>query len=259
VEIMRIVRPTLVVVIGVIGSLLVVSLLLSGGLSRECEADCQDDSCDDPPCCNGDVNADGRIDIADAVALLMYLFVDGTEPEAIENTCVSCPLAATRLTTCYDMLGNVIDCDNPDFPGQDGFYQTGCCPYPQIRFVDNEDETITDHCTGLTWAKAPSGHRMNWQQALKYCEDSDLAGYEDWRLPNMRELHSLVVADRGTPTIDALFDLPFAPDPDDRPAWSYWSSTSGLTDMAMYVYFSYGGLRWGTKTNLYRAWPVRGP
>lgn len=52
-------------------------------------ADCVDSPCPVPPCCNGDGNGDGSIDIADAVHLLGYLFVQGPPPASIP--CPSCP------------------------------------------------------------------------------------------------------------------------------------------------------------------------
>ena len=49
-----------------------------------------------------------------------------------------------------------------------------------------------DKATGLMWAKADSGKTMNWRKALKWAEDLDYAGYTDWRLPNAKELQSIV-------------------------------------------------------------------
>jgi hypothetical protein len=100
------------------------------------------------PIGNGDVNGDGTIDISDAIYLLESLFLGGEAPVPIE-----CPppvvkgLPATGQTKCYDSAGNEIDCTSADFPGQDGFYQAGCPS--EGRFVDNDDGTVTDKCTGL--------------------------------------------------------------------------------------------------------------
>ena len=78
-------------------------------------------------------------------------------------------------------------------------------------FVDNGDGTITDLATGLMWQKADSVVTYNWEQALDYAENLTLAGYSDWRLPNVKELQGIVdytrsPATSGTPAIDPLFD-----------------------------------------------------
>src|SRR5262245_28533581 len=146
---------------------------------------------------NGDVNGDGLIDISDAVYLLSSLFTGGPAPVAIE-----CPpvggkgLPATGHSACWGVVGDQIwvevACDNPDFPGQDGFYQAGCRNVG--RFWDNSDGTVTDTCTGLMWQKETAdinrdgmigdSDGVDWQRALQYCEGLVLAGHDDWRLPN---------------------------------------------------------------------------
>jgi len=106
---------------------------------------------------------------------------------------------------------------------------------------DNGDGTVTDAATGLMWTQGDSGHYgageladggLNWEQALAFCQGLSSAGHDDWRLPNAKELQSLVDYDRapattGTAAIDPIFastqivgedgeaDFPF-----------YWSSTT---------------------------------
>ena len=58
--------------------------------------------------------------------------------------------------------------------------------------VDNGDGTVTDLATGLTWQKADSGAGMTWSNALAYAESLSLGGYQDWRLPDVKELQSIV-------------------------------------------------------------------
>ena len=67
-----------------------------------------------------------------------------------------------------------------------------------MEYVDNNDGTVTDQSTGLMWAKDDSGERMNWVEALEYADQSELAGYSDWRLPNAKELQSLVDYEKTT-------------------------------------------------------------
>jgi hypothetical protein len=58
---------------------------------------------------------------------------------------------------------------------------------------------------------------LGWWQALDYCESLSFVGHDDWRLPNVRELQSIVDYGRSEPAISPVFG-----------AWSsqYWSSTS---------------------------------
>lgn len=58
-------------------------------------------------------------------------------------------------------------------------------------FVDNADGTITDNVTGLMWQQAGGQNVLSWDGSISYCEDLSLAGYTDWRLPNVKELKSI--------------------------------------------------------------------
>ena len=75
-------------------------------------------------------------------------------------------------------------------------YVRGKTNYGKNVFEDNNDGTVTDRATGLMWMKVDSGNfkvgKMNWQQALKWAENLEYAGYSDWRLPNAKELQSIV-------------------------------------------------------------------
>jgi len=88
-------------------------------------------------------------------------------------------------------------------------------------FYDNGDGTINDLTTGLMWQKQSTAE-LTWQQALAFCEALSLAGYSDWRMPNINELQSLVDYSKSMPSIDAAF----FPDTD----YHYWSSTTFTTD-----------------------------
>ena len=63
------------------------------------------------------------------------------------------------------------------------------------RFVDNGDGTVTDKTTGLMWQQGDNP-RMNWFETLKYCQNLILAGYSDWRLPNIKELNTILNLNR---------------------------------------------------------------
>ena len=85
-------------------------------------------------------------------------------------------------------------------------YVRGNPDYGKNDFADNKDGTITDRATGLTWTKADSGRGMTWKEALAFAEKLKLAGHDDWRLPNAKELQSIVDYSR-VPAIDRVFDI----------------------------------------------------
>lgn len=93
----------------------------------------------------------------------------------------------------------------------------------QNSFVDNGDGTVTDTAIGLMWQKETADFKMNWEEALSYCENLTLARYNDWRLPNERELGSLVDYDKYEPSIDTIV-FP------DTVSFYYWSSTTYSLD-----------------------------
>ena len=74
-------------------------------------------------------------------------------------------------------------------------------------FKNNGDGTITDHNTGLVWQKRSS--KKNYKEAVNYCRNLKLGERDDWRLPSIFELHTLV--DRGASpsatAIDSMFSV----------------------------------------------------
>ncbi|MBF0592917.1 MAG: DUF1566 domain-containing protein, partial [Nitrospirae bacterium] len=88
--------------------------------------------------------------------------------------------------------------------GDDGALQKGVA-WPNPRFTVNSDQTVNDNLTGLVWTKdagtptvgSCAGGKMTWQAALDYVSCLNTAnylGYNDWRMPNVNELESLVNA-----------------------------------------------------------------
>lgn len=170
-------------------------------------------------------------------------------------------LPDTGQTKCYDQAGMEIPCDNATCPGQDGRYQTGCLS--ESRFVDNGDGTVTDTCTGLIWQKDMADVNgderhddqdyLLWCGALAYCENLSFAGHDDWRLPNVRELQSIVDYERFNPSIDPVFGAL---------SLACWSSTTiaVFPDGAWIVSFSRGYVGGGVKdSNVFNVRAVRGP
>ncbi len=87
----------------------------------------------------------------------------------------------------------------------------GNTSYGINRFENNEDGTITDEATGLMWMQDDNGEGVLWQDALAYAEGKEFAGYSDWRLPDAKELQSIVDYTRSPATtnsaaIDQLFN-----------------------------------------------------
>ncbi|MEW5726835.1 MAG: DUF1566 domain-containing protein [Pseudomonadota bacterium] len=127
-------------------------------------------------------------------------------------------------------------------------YVRGNPAYGRNDLVDNRDGTITDRATGLTWTKADSGRGLDWEGALAWCEGLVLAGRSDWRLPNAKELHSIVDYSRspdatGSAAIDPVFAIGEIHDDEGRRDWPFfWTSTSHLDgrrpgDFAVYIAF----------------------
>ena len=87
--------------------------------------------------------------------------------------------------------------------GYFAIYVRGGETYGQNDFADNGDGTITDAATGLMWQKSDSVDTMNWSDALDYCEGLDFAGYQDWKLPNAKQLQSLVDYSRSPGTTNS--------------------------------------------------------
>jgi len=96
----------------------------------------------------------------------------------------------------------------------------GQCGLPGT-FIDNGDGTVTDTGTGLMWQKATAPGTYLWQQALSYCESLSLGGDNDWRLPSINELHSIVDYDSAYPAFYPIFTYT-----DNGFYDFYWSSTT---------------------------------
>lgn len=111
-------------------------------------------------------------------------------------------------------------------------YVRGESTYGLNNFVDNGDGTITDNATSLVWLQNDSGDSLRWADAVAYCEDLSFAGADDWRLPNIKELHSLVDYSRSPDTtnsaaIDPIFNTtPITNEAGQPDFGAYWSNTT---------------------------------
>ena len=179
----------------------------------------------------------------------------GTWPVRGATTPPAC-LWKTGQTACYNTVGTIIPCAGT---GQDGEIQAGVT-WPDPRFTVS-GECVTDQLTGLMWSKngnLPDGH-LNWQGALNYIaainSGAGLCGYHDWRLPNRRELRSLIDFSQYSPALPLNHPFNNVQSP-----YYYWSSTTGplsYTNSAWIVESLEGGMIGLGKNNPAPVWPVR--
>ena len=160
----------------------------------------------------------------------------------------------TGQLDCYDMNGKIIPCQDS---GQDGEFQSGI-PWPAVRFAV-KGELVHDNLTGLQWLKNanPAEFPVTWQEALDYIfrmNREKFAGRTDWRLPNRRELRSLMAFGTRKPALppDHPFENVFL-------GW-YWTSTTSAMDScyAWYIHMEGARMFFGRKDQYYLFWPVCG-
>lgn len=101
---------------------------------------------------------------------------------------------------------------------------------PVSQFTDHANGTVTDNKTDLMWMRCSLGqtwgggtcsggvNTFNWQTALNAATSHSFAGHNDWRLPNVRELASIIEISCFSPAINTSI-FPLTPN-----GW-YWSST----------------------------------
>lgn len=119
-------------------------------------------------------------------------------------------------------------------------------------------EAVRDNLTGLTWSinADPLGRRLSWQAALTLVQDLNdhlHGGRHPWRMPNIRELESLVVLDAHSPALPAGHPFENVQD-------AYWSSTTSVYEprYAWALYTRDGQVGVGFKPGEeFFLWPVR--
>jgi hypothetical protein len=155
--------------------------------------------------------------------------------------------------------------------GDDGDLERGAT-WPNPRFTDNDNGTVTDNLTGLIWLKdANCFGTKNWTTALSdannlsagFCGLTDGSSAGHWRLPNWNELRSLINAEYYNP---ALSNTAGTAKWSEGNAFSgvqtdnYWSSTTdvGGATGAWCVDLDSGYVSTDGKANTFYVWPVRG-
>lgn len=126
----------------------------------------------------------------------------------------------------------------------------GNVEYGTNNFIDNNNETISDLNTGLMWQQADDGNFYDWENALNFAENFELGGYDDWRLPNPKELHSIVDYSRSpditnSPAINPIFYTTEILDPYDNPNQYpyFWTGTTHINSPNPYstsAYIAFG-------------------
>lgn len=186
--------------------------------------------------------------------VVIPLFED-TQPSAGLNA----PVPKTGQTVIYES-------------NDDGYFKKGVAS-PTPRFTNNGDGTVTDHLTNLIWLQegnciefypgdTTGENKRSWVKAVQSAKqladpkcgltDGSLAG--DWRLPNRRELDSLVDLGHVWPALPANSYLTNTFNN------GYWSSTTidSYTTMAWLVGFEFGGVNPGNKVDAFYVRAVRG-
>lgn len=100
---------------------------------------------------------------------------------------VKYPIVDTGQNECYSN-NKVIDMPEP---GQDFYGQDACIQGNQPKYKDNGDGTVTDLVTGLMWEK-DMGEKLTFEEAKEKAEKLRTGGYDDWRVPTIKELYSLI-------------------------------------------------------------------
>lgn len=149
--------------------------------------------------------------------------------------------------------------------GDDGYFTNGVA-WPNPRFtVQANTNVVKDNLTGLMWARnanLPGGTRT-WNDAIDYCANLTYGGYDDWRLPNMKELESLIVYVWTYPALcnTAGTGQWTENDPFTGVQSATYCSSTTLADEAGYAWSlgpDTGGVSAGDKAVARSVWPVRG-
>ena len=149
--------------------------------------------------------------------------------------------------------------------GDDGLFRAGI-EWPTPRYTDNGDGTVTDSLTGLMWLKDAGCLKNRWNDSLniivdfntspqRYACSGYFANYDDWRMPNVKELESMINYE----TSDAAGWLNSAGFANVKYS-SYWSSTTSRKSAAQawMINMKKSGKLLKNKKSNYYAWPVRG-
>ncbi len=124
---------------------------------------------------------------------------------------------------------------------------------PSNRFITNGDE-VTDSVTGLIWQKSGSDNNMTHYKTQAYIDDINcrkFAGYDDWRLPTLEELASLLENKK----VDGLFTDPLF---DRKQRWCWSADKRASRGRGVWhVCFYFGSVNWSSLKNYHYVRAVR--
>lgn len=160
-----------------------------------------------------------------------------------------------------------IDSIGPPAPFESPPYVAPPPPKSHLDFIDNGDGTLTETRSNLMWAKSDSyadlGTCLNWFDSMHYAKNLRTGGYENWRVPSMKELGWIVDATKENvmawdhdPGFPLYLDEKFA----DGAAYWYWAEdhedtdlnqccalsiyfVTGITNIRRFIYCENGGVR----------------
>lgn len=175
--------------------------------------------------------------------------------ERTEQTIAPRGYLQTGQITCHDSRGREVPCEGS---GQDAEFKKGI-EWPSPRF-EPQEEVVLDRLTGMVWTRNANlaEFPLTWRETLDYVSTmnrENAFGYSDWRLPNRRELRSLISHQTRKPAL-----------PDGHPfaniflGW-YWTSTTAAinTAYAWYIHMEGARMFYGHKEQFFLLWPVRDP
>lgn len=199
------------------------------------------------------------------------------------------PVVKTGQTQCYKVVAGtwVLDegCTTNTPAGQDGKLQKGVA-WPNPRFTKNTNGTVTDNLTGLIWLQnalcpvffpgdtSVNGNYRYWLQAMTAanslasgsCGLTDGSTAGQWRLPNVRELQSLLDYAHFNPALSNAAGTGHWTEGDPftnvSEGFKYWTSTTKVGANNNYIWTVYTIN--GQVSDLHRTldqsyvWPVRG-
>ena len=160
----------------------------------------------------------------------------------------------TGQITCHDTSGRQIPCLGS---GQDAEFKQGEA-WPVLRF-ETQGDIVVDTLTGLLWprdANLPE-FPMTWPETFEFVtrmNETHALGRNDWRVPNRRELRSLISHQTRRPALPQ-------PHPFNNvfPNWYWTSTTSAISPAhAWYVHMDGGRMFYGGKDQSFMLWPVAG-
>ena len=138
--------------------------------------------------------------------------------------------------------------------GDDGDFRAGKA-WPVPRFVANANGTVTDRLTGLMWSRNANQAKgpAEWEEAVSGAASCREGGFADWRLPNRRELESLLDLDRFNPALPE--GHPFT----EVQSSYYWTSTTTANseDDAWVIHLYIGFVTKDDKAGTHYVWYVR--